>query len=95
MPRYYVRQPNGKIGLFSTITDDWIYKDLTEEEFYEVFCERNGKHTFDIAIQYVDKWTDYAECEYYREHSAFWIGYKVKNYTQEQIVEFVKKTGYE
>lgn len=95
MPKYYVRQPNGKIALFSTIVDNWLYEDLSEDEFYELFCERNGKHTREVALQHIDKWTDYEECKYHITHRAFWIGSKIKNYTKEEIEEFCNKTGYE
>lgn len=95
MPKYYVRQPDNKIALFSTIVDDWLLRDLTEEEFYKVFCERNGKHTFEVALQWIDKWTDYEECEYHRKHSSFWVGSKVLNYTKKEIDEFCNKTGFE
>jgi hypothetical protein len=95
MPKYYVRQPNGKIALFSTIVDNWLYEDMSEDEFYELFCERNGKHTREVALQHIDKWTDYEECKYHITHSSFWFGSKVKNYTQQEIKEFCEKTGYE
>ncbi len=95
MPKYYVRQPDNKIALYSTIVDNWLYKDMTEDEFYKLFCERNGKHTLEVALQHIDKWTDYAECEKHINANCFWVGSKVKNYTQEQIEEFVNKTGYE
>ena len=95
MPKYYVRQPNGKIALYSTIVDDWLYKDLSEREFHKLFCERNGIHSFKKALEYIDKWTDYKECKRHIKKNCFWIGSKVRNYTSQEIDKFVNDTGYE
>lgn len=41
----FVKQPNGRLGLFSDIVDDFTYYDLTPEEAYEVAIEKGcGKH---------------------------------------------------
>lgn len=56
MPHYYVTQPNGKIGLYSTIIDEFLYEDMNEEEFYELWKERNGTNdSLEEATSYIDR----------------------------------------
>lgn len=35
MPHYYVRQPDGRFAIFSSIVDDYIEKNLTREKLIE------------------------------------------------------------
>lgn len=38
MARLIVKQSNGKYGMWSTIIDDFLYKNLTKEEYIELFA---------------------------------------------------------
>lgn len=43
MPTYIVKQPNGRLAAFSTVTDSFVAVDMTEEESVAYLCSR--RHT--------------------------------------------------
>lgn len=42
MPRFVVKQPNGKLALFSTVVDNFTVVDSTEAEMLETLIEDDG-----------------------------------------------------
>lgn len=45
MPSYMLKQPDGKIAVFSSVIDDFTHYDLSEEEAMEVGIESWGRDT--------------------------------------------------
>lgn len=43
MPRFYVHRPDGKWNIFSTITDSYVYEDLTLEDIKRIHAEEFEK----------------------------------------------------
>lgn len=52
MPRFYVQRPDGKWNIFSTITDSYIYEDLTLEDIKRIHAEEFEK---DLKTLLTDK----------------------------------------
>ena len=90
MPHYYIRQPNNKIALWSTISDGFIYENLTEKQFYKLWCDRNGKNeTFEEALNYVDKFDSYQNIIDFLNNREEEIKEEDENMKSESIQEYL------
>jgi len=45
MGRQFVKQPNGKYAIWSTIINDFVYKDLTKEEYINIRISEVAENT--------------------------------------------------
>lgn len=52
------RQPNGKICILSTIVDQIIYDNLTDEEYVKVYVERAIENAKSEAERNLKRWID-------------------------------------
>jgi hypothetical protein len=49
-----IKQPDGRLGIFSSVVDDWIYVDCTPEEAVQVFVDQAAEDTRRAVQRIVD-----------------------------------------
>jgi|SRR6185312_5029900 len=54
MPRFAVKQPNGKYAVFSTIVDNFVAANQTREEAFEYWRDEAGVHVAETKITSAD-----------------------------------------
>ena len=55
MTHQIIRQPDGRLAVFSTGVDDWIIADATSEELGDYYAERAAKDARKSALDTCDK----------------------------------------
>lgn len=62
MPQRVVRQPNGKLALFSSVVDHFLYYDCDAEELYQIMIEEydyNRRAAMQKLMAGIDDWKPY------------------------------------
>jgi len=49
-----IKQPDGRLSIFSSVVDDWIYVDCTPEEAVQVFVDQVAEDTRSNVQRIVD-----------------------------------------
>jgi Lar family restriction alleviation protein len=55
MGRQIIKQPNGKYAIWSTIIDNFLYYNITKEEYFKIRIEEEIKHVREDLNDYFDE----------------------------------------